>query len=160
MSARRVLLLCAWLALGCGGGSPSQPTGKETTSDTSVPIALEYEVSLWNEFSNEAAGDLKYLGKTVEFIARGKVEKNAAGIYFIAGEVVSLPPRGTTPGVVCLVDPADVGKLAEAKPHQAFRIRGVCRGRRSDPNAWRGYSVTVENCRVLKVLTHADGKWQ
>ena len=35
-------------------------------------------------------------------------------------------------------------------PHcRAIKLRGICLGRKDDATAWKGYSVTVKDCKAL-----------
>jgi hypothetical protein len=151
-------------------GATAEPPGKLRKSATAAeralpglgpPVRFRYEVDLWDLYgNNEAIADAKYTDKVVEGRVRGKVQKDESGRYFIAGQVSDLP--GTTPGVYCYVAPADVVKLHSVAALQAFQVRGVCRGKQRDPTAWKGYSLKVEDCRVLAVLewSAANSRWE
>ena len=127
--------------------------------DAKLPAA----VKLWDAYrTNEASADMKYTGKTVQFLVPGPVGKTRDGRYFIAGHVLSPPREGMAPGVVCLVRPEDVKILAEAPdgPMTAFLVVGTCRGARRNSAAYQFMQVTVDDCRILDVLTWKDKRYQ
>lgn len=161
-----VLILMA--SAGCSSNSSNdastpQPKGRSTSAENGRDSALplQYEVTLWRKYKdNVVAADMQYTGKIVEFLARGKVEKDDAAKYYIAGHVVDGPSDQTVPGVQCYVSQESVGKLASAKGRlQGFKVRGKCLGKKNNSRAWGGFVVTVADCAVLQVLTWKGGKW-
>lgn len=116
----------------------------------SSAVKVRWEIDLWEAYGrNEAAADAKYAGKTVELIARGKVRKGADGLYLIGCHATSPPVAGQTFAVRCHVRKEDVKKLASAERGDAFRIRGVCKGRFADRAARNGYYVRLDSCEVV-----------
>ncbi len=119
------------------------------------PVVLQYEVKLFFAYEeNEATADEKFLNKKVEFLMRGKVEKNKDGTYFVGSEIVSPAPEGMGYGIVCNFAPSERARLAKAKPGQAFQIRGVCKGSKPSVTAWKGRRITLDDCELVSLMDY------
>lgn len=157
---RHVILLALLVVVGCENKAQNKQEKKAEGAPPppSSIIKLDYETTLWTEYGeNVAAADSKYKGKEVETLVRGKVE-SSSGKYFIGGRVVSGSDE-FSPGVVCWISQKDTDKLSKAKQGTAFKIRGVCNGKKDDPKAFKGYIVTLDDCRVVQVLTWNGKDW-
>jgi hypothetical protein len=144
---RCLALIFALLLCGCG---PSEES-----------ISFTWEAEFWSAYgSNELDADQQYKGKLIEFTARGKVEKDANGIYFVGCPCASPVPPNAHPAIVCYFDPPEVDKIAFLKEGRALRVVGRCQGKTKDSRALKGYRVTLTSCRVLKRLTWKNGAYR
>lgn len=148
---------------------PADDPKKPANEPKAAPaIAFKVSMDLWRAYGdNEAAADLKYTGKTIEFLLiNGKVKRGPDGYYIAGGLVQSValpqlglpaPPQPTEPCLPCYLRPSAVNKAANAKSSPGidptFRLRGRCEGKRPTPGAFKGYSVVLKDCEILAVLT-------
>jgi hypothetical protein len=132
------------------------------------PIEVRATV-LWQDYQdNEAKGDAKYKGKTLQLADSVKVRKDGDAYYLgfetVGSTVVTtaqyklLTPQqkkwyneGYPPNVLCYLDSASVSKAAQLSERDICTVRGVCAGRKNDPDVYLGYVVVLKNCQIVDV---------
>lgn len=157
---RFFLILAMIFFVGCEAKSPRKESPKtpSAAAETASAVKVDYETTLWQDYGdNAAAADVKYKGKEIEMTARGKVDTDSSGKYHLS--CMGMDPDRRRAGVICLISPKDTDKLSKAKPNAAFKIRGICKGKKADPGAYNGYIVTVDDCHIIHVLTWNGKEW-
>src|SRR5262249_55744890 len=140
-----------------------KPTEEKKPAEEKKPVATLPAQSLYVEYVKDlAAADLKYLDKTV-FLTdlTGKVQKDAEGRYFIAGDVSGerTSGRGSNipgqrvipaprPGLVLYISKDDLAAFTGID-RKAISVRGLCRGTRADQDGVPRFVVVLENCRAI-----------
>ena len=133
------------------------------------PVKVRFLMLLWKEYGqDEKQADRKYLDKLVDFKAKGKLEKDPGGDWVLGlpmFEPTALIPeqyelqspqerrwfiKGYPPNVLCYFAPGQEERFRRAGPDQECALRGVCAGKRPDPDVGGGYVVILRNCRLLK----------
>jgi hypothetical protein len=181
----RGLLLLVVAVVGCGQTESGRGTGGEigntgaasTSRPESSPSSQHtYAAPFWSAYGdNAAAMDAKHKGKRVVVGGRVNSVKPVEGRYALGLEVVmlvgmsreelaDLPPRerqwfnegSVPPGVVAYFPAGRQDQLAKLKKGEIVHVSGRCEGRRDDPESYKGYVVTLDDCEVVPTPKQDD----
>lgn len=157
MTTRLAVLLAILTVAGCEGkGSVSLNVSSSAASPRPSPSAPIMFPSVFNEFENEAAGDVSYKGKWVTFDAYVKtVDKRDDGSYVVKIlNFTNMPHAGEVAFSSTMA--ADVAKLkAFGNVAPAYTFQAFCTGRKPDYqkrnefNSSSKYIVTFEDGAVI-----------
>jgi hypothetical protein len=150
------------------GGSTPTTTAVNPPTPPPAPTAPGEALSavkLWDAFDLDPdAASARYTGKMIEVTARGKLARDYRDKPYFGAEVVK--PRGRLtsrmtpnerqwetegypPNVRCYLSPDQEAALEKVSPGQEVVLRGVCTGRKTISDVYRGYIVELEDCTVM-----------
>jgi hypothetical protein len=117
---------------------------------------------------NELGTDVQYKDKAIQI--HGEVtnlQTDSSGRYYVGFKCIELTAssqaalnrmspqerkwvrEGAPPNVLGYISSDAIQNFSKVEPGAGIRIIGRCKGRKPDPNVWKGYVVILEECLLV-----------